>query len=153
MNLILWRHAEAHELGVGGDDLERALTPKGEKQAKRMAQWLDRQLPDLTRILVSPARRTEQTAQALGRKFKTRPELAPGGTVAQLLELVLWPDEKSTVLVVGHQPLLGQTISQLLGLSASECAVKRGAIWWLRSRKRDALAQTVVVTVQSPEVL
>ena len=153
MNLVLWRHAEAHELRDGGDDLDRTLTPKGEKQAKRMGQWLDRQLPDLTRILVSPSRRTEQTAQALGRKFKTRQELAPGGTVAQLLELVLWPDDKSTVLVIGHQPLLGQTISQLLGLSASECAVKRGAIWWLRSRERDALAQTVVVTVQSPEIL
>lgn len=153
MNLVLWRHAEAHELRDGGDDLDRTLTPKGEKQAKRMGQWLDRQLPDLTRILVSPSRRTEQTAQALGRKFKTRQELAPGGTVAQLLELVLWPNDKSTVLVIGHQPLLGQTISQLLGLSASECAVKRGAIWWLRSRERDALAQTVVVTVQSPEIL
>ena len=153
MNLVLWRHAEAHELRDGGDDLDRTLTPKGEKQAKRMGQWLDRQLPDLTRILVSPSRRTEQTAQALGRKFKIRQELAPGGTVAQLLELVLWPDDKSTVLVIGHQPLLGQTISQLLGLSASECAVKRGAIWWLRSRERDTLAQTVVVTVQSPEIL
>ena len=153
MNLVLWRHAEAHELREGGDDLERTLTAKGEKQAKRMGQWLDRQLPDLTRILVSPARRTEQTVQALGRKYKIRPELAPGGTVAQLLEAVQWPDDKSTVLVVGHQPVLGQTISQLLGLSASECAVKRGAIWWLRSRERGTLAQTVVVTVQSPETL
>ena len=153
MNLVLWRHAEAHELCEGGDDLDRTLTAKGEKQAKRMGQWLDRQLPDLTRILVSPARRTEQTAQALGRKFKIRQDLAPGGTVVQLLEMVQWPDDKSTVLVVGHQPLLGQTIAQLLGLSASECAVKRGAIWWLRSRERDTLAQTVVVTVQSPEVL
>ncbi len=153
MNLILWRHAEAHELREGGDDMDRVLTPRGEKQAKRMAQWLDRQLPDLTRILVSPARRTEQTAQALGRKFKIREELAPGGTVAQLLEAALWPNDKATVLVVGHQPMLGQTISQLLGLSAKECVVRRGAVWWLRSRERDALHQTVVVTVQAPDIL
>ena len=118
-----------------------------------MGQWLDRQLPDITRILVSPARRTEQTAIALGRKYKIRPELAPGCTAAQLLELVLWPDEKATVLVVGHQPTLGQVIAQLLELNASDCAVKRGAFWWLRSRERDGLQQTVVVTVQSPEVL
>ena len=153
MNLILWRHAEAHALHEGGDDLERALTPRGEKQAKRMGQWLDRQLPDLTRILVSPARRTEQTASALGRKFKLRAELAPGGTVAQLLQAAQWPDDKATVLIVGHQPTLGQTIAQLLGLNASECAVKRGAVWWLRWRERGAVQQTVVVTVQSPEVL
>ncbi len=153
MNLILWRHAEAHDLREGGDDLERPLTPRGEKQAKRMSQWLDRQLPELTRILVSPALRAEQTAHALGRKFKIRPELAPGGTVAQLLEAVQWPDDKATVLVVGHQPMLGQTIARLLGLNASECAVKRAAVWWLRCRERGAVQQTVVVTVQSPEVL
>ena len=153
MNLILWRHAEAHDLAASGNDLDRTLTARGEKQAKRMGQWLDRQLPDITRILVSPARRTEQTAIALGRKYKIRPELAPGCTSAQLLELVQWPDEKATVLVVGHQPTLGQVISQLLELSASECAVKRGAFWWLRSRERDGQLQTVVVTVHSPEVL
>ena len=153
MNLVLWRHAEAHELREGEQDLDRTLTSRGEKQAKRMAQWLDRQLPDLTRILVSPARRAEQTARALGRKYKVRQELAPGATVVQLLEAVQWPDDKSTVLVVGHQPLLGQTIAQLLGLNASECAVKRGAVWWLRSRERGASQQTVVVTVQSPEIL
>ncbi len=153
MNLVLWRHAEAHELQAGGDDLNRTLTPRGEKQAKRMGQWLDRQLPDGTRILVSPARRTEQTALALGRKYKVRPELAPDGSVAQLLEVAQWPDDKACVLVIGHQPALGQTISQLLGLNASACAVKRGAVWWLRSRERESRLQTVVVTVQSPEVL
>ncbi|MHB8950877.1 MAG: histidine phosphatase family protein, partial [Rhodoferax sp.] len=30
---------------------------------------------------------------------------------------------------------------------------KKGALWWLRHRQPDALAQTVVVTVQSPELL
>ena len=153
MDLILWRHAEAQELGDGQDDLKRDLTSRGEKQAARMAHWLDRQLPDGARILVSPSRRTEQTAQALERKYKLRPELAPDGTVAQLLELVQWPNAKNLVVVVGHQPTLGQTIAHLLGLPLSEVAVKRGAIWWLRSREREAGAQTVVVTVQSPEVM
>ncbi len=153
MDLILWRHAEAHDLKTGEEDLARALTSRGEKQAARMANWLDRQLPDGARILASPARRTEQTAQALGRKFKTRTELLPDGTVDQLLTLVQWPLAKQTVVVVGHQPNLGQTIAQLLGLAASECVVRRGAVWWLRYREREDGAQTVVVTVQSPEVL
>lgn len=153
MDLILWRHAEAQEWTQGCDDMARRLTSRGEKQAKRMAGWLDRQLPDNTRILVSPAVRAEQTASALGRKFKIRPELAPDGTVAQLLELVQWPDARGCVLVVGHQPTLGQTISQLIGLSATECSIKKGAVWWLRNREREAHVQTLVVTVQSPEVL
>lgn len=157
MDLILWRHAEAQDWLEGasqaGSDLERSLTPRGEKQAARMAIWLDRQLPEGARILVSPARRCEQTVLALGRKYKIRTELAPDATPTQLLELVQWPTSKATILVVGHQPTLGQTIAQLLGLQESECPVKKGALWWLRNRDRDGLSQTVVVTVQSPEVL
>src|SRR5512145_3245632 len=153
MDLVLWRHAEAHDWVPGCNDLERSLTPRGEKQAARMATWLDRQLPEGARVLVSPARRTEQTALALGRKYKLRDELAPDGTVAQLLELVQWPQSKATTLIVGHQPMLGQAIAQLLGMQASECAVRKGAVWWLRYRQRDGVAQTVLLTVQSPEVL
>jgi len=153
MDLVLWRHAEAHEAPEGGDDLARTLTPRGEKQATRMAAWLDRQLPESTRILVSPARRTEQTAAALKRKFKITSDLAPDCSVEQLLSLVQWPDAKGCILVVGHQPTLGQTIASLMGLNAAECAVKKGAVWWLRSRSRDQKDQTVLVTVQSPEVL
>jgi len=133
--------------------LARTLTPRGEKQAARMAAWLDRQLPESTRILVSPARRTEQTASALKRKFKISTELAPDCSVEQLLRLVQWPDAKGCILVVGHQPTLGQAIARLMGLNAAECAVKKGAVWWLRSRSRDQQDQTVLVTVQSPEVL
>jgi len=157
MDLILWRHAEAEDLPEGdpqaGGDLERSLTARGEKQAARMANWLDRQLPEGTRILVSPARRCEQTALALGRKYKIRNELAPDATAAQLLELVQWPSAKSPILVVGHQPILGEAIAQLLGLRAGDFPVKKGAVWWLRSRDREGHNQTVVVTVQSPEVL
>jgi phosphohistidine phosphatase len=153
MDLVMWRHAEAQEWTESCNDLARPLTGRGEKQATRMAAWLDRQLPDNTRILVSPALRCEQTANAFGRKFKIRQELAPGASVAQLLELVQWPDAKGTVLLVGHQPTLGQTIAHLIGLNASDCSVKKGAVWWLRSRQREEFSQTVVVTVQSPEVL
>ena len=153
MDLILWRHAEAHDLTEGGSDMARALTARGEKQATRMSVWLDRQLPEGARILVSPARRCEQTAMALERKFKVRPELATGGNVAQLLELAQWPHAKQTVLIVGHQPTLGQTIARLLDLTSADCPVKRGAVWWLRNRVRADQTQTVVVTVQSPDML
>lgn len=153
MDLVLWRHAQAFDAAPGQDDMARALTPRGEKEAARMAAWLDRQLPDNTRIWVSPARRCEQTALALGRKFKLSPLLSPEFGAAQLLELVQWGDTKGTVLVVGHQPTLGQAIAQLMGLTEAECAVKKGAAWWLRHRQRDHGPQTVLVTVQTPELL
>jgi phosphohistidine phosphatase len=153
MDLILWRHAEAVEPVPGDLDLKRALTTRGEKQAARMATWLDRQLPETTKIWVSPAVRAEQTARALGRKFKLSEEISPQGSVEQLLELAQWPLGKGCVLLIGHQPTLGQTIAQLIGLSAQECAMKKGAVWWLRHRQREGEGQTVIVTVQSPDVL
>jgi phosphohistidine phosphatase len=131
MDLILWRHAEAEEAAE--------------------AAWLDRQLPEGLRVLASPARRTEQTASALGRKFKMRAELLPGGTPQELLDLAQWPRAKGTVLIVGHQPMLGQTIAQLMGLQASECAVRKGSVWWLRQRQRLDQSQTLLIAVQSPE--
>ncbi|MBX9832843.1 MAG: histidine phosphatase family protein [Burkholderiaceae bacterium] len=153
MDLILWRHAEAEEPEDGSDDLNRALTARGEKQAARMAAWLDRQLPEGLRVLASPSRRTEQTASALGRKFKMRAELLPGASPQDLLELAQWPRARGTVLIVGHQPVLGQTIAQLLELKAPDCAVRKGSVWWLRQRQRLDLSQTVLITVQSPELL
>ncbi len=153
MDLIFWRHAEAFDPVEGQDDLTRVLTPKGEKQAKRMAAWLDRQLPIGVKVLVSPAVRTEQTAQALNRKFKLRHELAPDAQADQVLLAAGWPDAKLPVLIVGHQPTLGHIIAALLGLSEQECAVRKGAVWWLRSRLREGVHQTVIVTVQNPDLL
>ncbi len=153
MDLILWRHAEALEAEEGAEDLQRSLTPRGDKQAARMAAWLDRQLPEGVRVLSSPARRCEQTALALGRKYKLRDELGPFGTVEDLLRVVQWPQTKAVALVVGHQPTLGLAIARLLGLPEGECAVRKGAVWWLRCRERAGQFQTVVVTVQSPDLL
>jgi phosphohistidine phosphatase len=153
MDLILWRHAEAEDERDEVEDLARALTPRGEKQASRMATWLDRQLPEGLRVLVSPARRTEQTAQALGRKFKHRAELLPGGTVDDLLQVAQWPTGRGAVLIVGHQPQLGQTIARMLGLPSNDFTIRKGAVWWLRQRQREGVDQTTVLTVQSPDLL
>ncbi len=153
MDLIFWRHAEADDWTDGCDDMARKLTSRGEKQAKRMAIWLDRQLPDGTRIVCSPARRCEQTAMALDRKYKLRAELAPDTTADALLAAAGWPNNKSTVVLVGHQPSFGQTISLLLGLQQDSCPVRKGALWWVRTRERDGDTQTVVVTVQSPDMV
>ena len=153
MELILWRHAEAHDAKEGQDDLERALTPRGEKQAARMSASLERQLPQGLRVVSSPARRTEQTAQALGRKYKLRAELLPDGTPTDLLELVQWDKGNGAVLVVGHQPLLGQTAAHLLGLGQEACSIRKGAVWWLRRRQRLEHNQTVLMAVMCPEFL
>ena len=151
MDLIFWRHAEAEDEREGLDDLDRALTGRGHKQAARVGGWLDRHLPEGTRILCSPALRCQQTALALGRKFKLCPEIAPGAQPADLLAAAQWPAARHPVLVVGHQPALGETLAQLLRMDAANCAVRKGAVWWLRTRERDGFEQTLVWAVQSPE--
>ncbi|RYF54272.1 MAG: histidine phosphatase family protein, partial [Comamonadaceae bacterium] len=72
---------------------------------------------------------------------------------SDLLELAQWPRSRGAVLVVGHQPMLGQTVAHLLGLQSPDCAIRKGAVWWLRQRQRQDVSETVLLTVQSPEFL
>jgi phosphohistidine phosphatase len=153
MDLIIWRHAEAYEAESGEEDMLRALTPRGRKQADRMSVWLDAHLPQGTRVLSSPAVRAEQTVQALKRKYKVRDALSPGASVQDILETSSWPDAKYPVLLVGHQPALGGVVAQLLGMPEEACAIRKGAVWWLRHRLRDGQGQTVLMSVTGPEML
>ena len=150
MDLILWRHADAQD---GSPDLERPLTAKGRKQAEEMAAWLNTRLPRDARILVSPARRTLQTADALGRKYEVVRGLAPGEDAVHLLSAVGWPDAKGVVLVVGHQPTLGETASILLFGEARGLSIKKGGLIWLTNRVRGDLPQTVLKAAMTPELL
>jgi phosphohistidine phosphatase len=153
MDLILWRHAEAFEMREVENDLDRALTPKGERQAQRMAEWLNQRLAHSTRILVSPAVRCQQTAKALGKKFKTLVELAPDGNGEALLKTARWPDASEPVLVIGHQPTLGFVASYLLSEQPQAWTIKKGAVWWIRSRNREDTEQVILQAVQSPDCL
>lgn len=153
MDLILWRHAEAHVLRDGQDDLQRALTTKGERQAQRMAEWLSQRLAQSTRLLVSPAVRTQQTAKALARPFKTVEALAPLASPDDLLKAVRWPDSAEPVLVVGHQPTLGVVAARLLAGTDQFWPVRKGAVWWLRHREREGVVQVLLQAVQGPDLL
>jgi phosphohistidine phosphatase len=149
MDLIVWRHAEAED---GMPDLERALTPKGRKQADRVAQWLLLRMPARFAVISSPAARALQTAQALGVPVKTDRALAPGASAEAILKACGWPDYKSTAVVVGHQPDLGRVVAELLGARGG-LSLKKGALWWLSNRVRDEKDQTVVRAVVSPDLL
>ncbi|RTL46809.1 MAG: phosphohistidine phosphatase SixA [Burkholderiales bacterium] len=153
MDLILWRHAEAELATAGQDDLQRALTHKGERQARRMAAWLNHRLPATTRVLVSPALRCRQTAEALGREMRIVPALAPDAATAALIDAARWPRSSEPVLICGHQPTLGQLAAQLLAGVEQDWAVKKGAVWWLRWRQRDGEPEVTLHAVQGPDAL
>ncbi|OGA50366.1 MAG: histidine phosphatase family protein [Betaproteobacteria bacterium RIFCSPLOWO2_12_FULL_62_13] len=141
MDLILWRHADAES---GMPDDERRLTAKGIKQAERMAGWLKERLPKDAVILASPARRTRETAQALTKKFEVIEEVGTAATPQALLKAAGWPHGAGTVVVVGHQPTLGQTAALALSGSAAEWSIKKGAIWWLVRRDPDTILRAVI---------
>src|SRR5215470_4109348 len=105
MDLILWRHAEAED---GIPDTTRKLTPKGKKQAEKIAAWLKKRIGSPVRVLVSPAARTQQTASALMNKFETSEEIGVSTSVKRILQATGYPNAHGTVIVVGHQPTLGQ---------------------------------------------
>lgn len=153
MDLILWRHAEAEEGGAGMPDSKRRLTARGEKQAHDMAKWLRSQLPKKTKILVSPAVRTQQTAHALALPFEVEPKIAVGADVADLISAVDWPAQSGAVLLVGHQPSLGRLAALLLSGTEADWSVKKGGVWWFTKRSREGRDQTVLRAVMNSEML
>ena len=150
MDLLLWRHAEAED---GAPDKARALTARGRKQARAVARWLAKRLPEDARILVSPAVRAQQTVAALGHSAETEPRVDVGATPHEVLVAAGWPESGGTVLVVGHQPTLGQVAAlALTGVHAS-WPVKKGAVWWLARRVRGGDAEVVLRAVMGPDLL
>lgn len=150
MDLILWRHAEAVD---GAPDMARKLTPKGIKQARETASWLQARLPKDTRVLVSPAERTLQTAQALTGDFEVVKEIAPGASAAAVLAAAGWPDSRSSVLIVGHQPTLGMVAAMLIAGEPMPWSVRKSGVWWLSHRVRGEEPQVVLRAVMSPDFL
>ncbi len=148
MELILWRHAEAED---GPPDDERKLTPKGERQAEKMATFLRARLPQDIRILCSPAIRAQQTVQALTKHFETIPVLGTGALPQDVLDAAGWPEHGDSVLVVGHQPYLGQIAALLMTGTDTSFSIKKGAVWWLSRREREGDYQTNLRLVIAPE--
>ena len=149
MDIIFWRHADAVD---GIPDLSRQLTPKGLRQAEKVAAWLTARIPDETRILVSPAARTRQTAEALGRPFSIEPALAPDRDAMSLLLAADWPHAGDSVLLVGHQPTLGRAAMLLLTGHEAELTVRKAGLVWISNRVRDGSQQNVLRAAISPDL-
>jgi phosphohistidine phosphatase len=150
MHLLLWRHAEAEDDLV---DATRKLTKRGRKQAKKMAEWLNGHLPRRCKVLVSPARRAQQTAAALDRPLTTDKRLDVDSSAAAVLAAAGWPKVRGTVVVVGHQPTLGQAAALALTGRADSLSVKKGGVWWLTARTRRGRTEVALTAIVGPDVV
>jgi phosphohistidine phosphatase len=139
--LILWRHAHAEE---GIVDSARQLTARGRKQASRMAHWLDGHLPDHYRLIVSPAARAQQTAQALSGKYLTDPDLSVDSNPRRILKAINWTELTGTTILVGHQPTLGCLAAYLVTGSEQAWNIRKGALWWLQRQETSVSIRMVV---------
>ena len=154
MDLLLWRHAHARDAEPGESDMDRPLTAKGERQAEKMARWLCRNLPQDTLILCSPALRTVQTVESFTQSYQLCDQIKPESSAAALVAVSQWPHSPSAVLIVSHQPLLSEAVSQLLGFpSGLTLPFRKGSIWWLRSLFSTSNNPAQLLTVQDCEVL
>ncbi len=150
MELILWRHADAED---GSPDAERRLTAKGKKQAARVAKWLEARLPKGTRVLSSPARRARQTARALREDFEVSEALDTGADARALLAACGWPSAEAPVVIVGHQPTLGQAAALALGGKVQDWSLRKGALVWLEARNRGGATQAALRAAISPDLV
>ncbi len=150
MELVLWRHADAE---MGAVDMKRELTDKGRRQAGRVAKWLRPRLEGQWEVLVSPAARARQTADALDLEYEARLTLGPGATEDALIREAGWPGNSRNVLIVGHQPTLGRLAARLLSGHHGELTIKKGSVWWFSSRLDDEVGQgeTLLRAVIAPD--
>jgi len=162
-NLLLWRHADANINLTNDNDMARPLSLKGIQQARKMAKWLNNNLPKDTNIICSQALRAEQTAQSLNREYLVLEDLAPEAKLATVMlsinSISRSKSNSQNLLIIGHQPWLGLLAAQLLSLpqklpqNAIEISIKKGAVWWFKRTTTDKNQAYKLHVVQTPSLL
>lgn len=159
MNLLLWRHAEAEDTSP---DMARVLTADGRRSAAKVARVLAKHVPSDARMLVSPAARALQTADALTGKsklhFEIEPRLQPGTDLSDVLAAIedgmhAIGAELPWMLVVGHQPWIGQIAHRLLTGADDDWSVRKAAVWWLVRRARNGDSSWTLRAVIDPDIV
>ena len=131
MQLYLLRHADADT--IAETDEARALSEKGESQARKVGRFCSGH--DLTgmRILSSPLRRAHQTAEIVARQLRTdfviAPWLAAGIQPVAALERLRAFSEEAAVMIVGHEPDFSSLATHLLGLmSGARLEIRKASL-------------------------
>jgi phosphohistidine phosphatase len=130
VELYLVRHADAGDPGAWtGDDALRPLSPKGRRQARRLANLLCdlRWRPDV--LLTSPKLRARQTAEPIGKEIRRRfaedERLGAGLLLAGVAEILGEHPGVERIMLVGHDPDLTAIASELTGAAIE---VRKGAL-------------------------
>ena len=128
--LLLLRHGIASERRADADDALRPLTPAGRERTARVLQRLRQLELGGQRLLSSPLLRARQTAElALAAGLAPALELAPGlAPEADPWPLLHWPAGVQRLLLVGHEPDLGDLAAALIGAPPGAITLKKAGI-------------------------
>jgi phosphohistidine phosphatase len=124
--LVLVRHAHA---AAGPDDHERPLDARGRREAAWLAEVVSRLAEPPSLALCSTARRTRETLEALRAGLQPPPRVSLehelyGASAEQLLERIRAEDDEPGVLVVGHNPAIGELASALAGRGKADALAR-----------------------------
>jgi phosphohistidine phosphatase len=118
--VILMRHGKSSWKDRALDDHERPLKKGGRTAAPVMARWLAAHELEPDIVLCSSSRRTQETLERMREVSPGLPEagIRPGlyeAAPATLLdELKRLPEDRASVLLVGHEPGLGELLRLLV---------------------------------------
>lgn len=133
MILYIVRHAIAVQAAPGTADEDRELTKEGIEKMKKAAAGLRAAEAIPCVVLSSPLIRARQTAGILVEAFGGKPSLvvvsalAPSGNRSELYREIRKHDEADSVMLVGHQPSLGEIAGEIAwGSSEFALDLKKG---------------------------
>lgn len=121
LQLVLMRHAKSGWDDPALADIDRPLADRGKKDAPRIARWLAERSCVPQRILCSPARRTQETAQRVIGEWPEKVELCVERALylahaEEILRMVRCTDSGvARLMVIGHNPGIGVLVYQLGG--------------------------------------
>lgn len=115
LRLTLLRHAKS-DWHAGLSDHERPLNLRGRLAAPLMGAWLREEGLTPALALVSSAARTQETWSRLGlaAPMETRPALYDAEAEAILEEITLTEGAAEPLLLIGHNPGIGDAANRLL---------------------------------------
>ena len=132
MRLILVRHGLAgrRDAERWPDDALRPLTTRGVRRSRDAARGLARIEREIGLIVSSSLARARQTARLLARALDVAAveeldALSPGGSREKILKFLAAHATDRSVVLVGHEPDLGELAGALLFGSRSRLAIKK----------------------------
>lgn len=165
-DFYIMRHGIAVTRGSAGfsDDFKRPLTPEGKQKMRQITAGLKRAGFDVDWVVTSPLVRAVETAELVtealgsGVPMDFCDALRPGGSAEALITFLAKHPNRKRVLVVGHEPDLGEMAARLVGAGRhANFAFKKGGcclitfetfppkspgrlVWWLTPRLMRKLA-------------